>query len=532
MKQLTLLLFLLPLFIFSCAQSTKPKLKDWHLLDFDKDGYRGISLNQAYELLKGKKSKTVLIAVIDSGIDTLQDDIKDQFWQNPGEIPGNKIDDDKNGLVDDVMGWNFLGGPSGENLSVSVPEAYRTYHRFKNDFEKKSLKNIPNEQQYVFSEWKRAEKIIDVAWEKAKKEVKEVRENFSIITATSRFLMKHLNKVVFTRTDIVPAAGNDSLGYCMSVWKSIFNTKDFSNADFIKDYERYLKQQEDAITQKTTPPTPYRDNLLQDNGYDITKVVYGNSNLQTHSGYHGTSMSGVIGATRNNGKGIDGIADNVKIMMLRAALGSDEYDKDVALAIRYAVDHGAQVINMSFGKPVSPDKKWVDDAIKYAQEKDVVLVHGSGNDAKNTDVDFFYPNAFYLDGSRMPHFINVGASGDYSNGGLAADFTNYGKKMVDIFAPGVDVHCSIANNGTQEASGTSLSSPIVAGIAALLRSYYPRLTAPQVVEIILASGIYIEESVALPGNSSKKIAFDKLSETGKIVNACKAVKLAQEKYGN
>jgi subtilisin family serine protease len=532
MKQLCLLFLLLPLFIFSCAQNIKPKIKDWHLLDFDKDGYRGISLNQAYELLKGKKSKTVLVAVIDSGIDTLQDDIKDQFWQNPAEIPGNKIDDDKNGLVDDVMGWNFLGSPTGENLSVSVPEPYRTYHRFKNDFEKKSLKNIPAEQQYVYSEWKRAEKIIDEAYEKAKREISVLKQNFAVISATSEYLMRHFNKASFTRADIVPSDTNDSLGYSLKVWKSLFNDKNFSNNDFVKDYERYLKQQEEAITNKTTPPIPYRDNLLQDNGYDITKVAYGNTNLQTHSGYHGTSMSGVIGATRNNGKGIDGIADNVKIMMLRAALGTDEYDKDVALAIRYAVDHGAQVINMSFGKPVSPDKKWVDDAIKYAQEKDVVLVHGSGNDAKNIDVDFFYPHAYYLDGSRMPHFINVGASGDYSNGGLTASFTNYGKKMVDLFAPGVDVHCSIANNGTQEASGTSLSSPIVAGIAALLRSYYPHLTAPQVVEILKASGTTINEDVALPGNGEKKIGFDKLSETGKIVNACNAVKMAQEKYGN
>jgi subtilisin family serine protease len=532
MKQLTLLFILLPLVIFSCAQNAKPKAKDWHLMDVKKDGYYGISLTQAYELLKGKKSKTVIVAVIDSGIDTLQDDIKDNFWKNPGEIAGNNIDDDRNGLVDDVMGWNFLGSPKGENLAVSVPEAYRTYHRFMQEFEKKSLKNISADRKYVFNEWKRAEKMIDDNYEKAKKEIGQIRSNFSLISVTNTFLIRHFNKPVFTRADLTPGGNSDSLGYCMNLWRSIFKEKDFSNADFVKDFENYLKKQEEAIAQKTTPPIPYRDNLLQDDGYDMTKLVYGNNNLQTHSGYHGTSMSGVIGAIRNNGKGIDGIADNVKIMMLRAALGSDEFDKDVALAIRYAVDHGATVINMSFGKPVSPDKKWVDDAIKYAQQKDVVLVHGSGNDGKDIDVDFFYPNAYYLDGSRMPHFINVGASGDYSNGGLAGDFTNYGKKMVDVFAPGVDVRCSIANNGTQEASGTSLSSPVVAGIAALLRSYFPKLTAPQVVDIIKTSGTVIAEDVSLPGNNSKKIAFSKLCETGKIVNAYNAVKLALEKYGN
>jgi subtilisin family serine protease len=306
----------------------------------------------------------------------------------------------------------------------------------------------------------------------------------------------------------------------------VLESGDFNNVAFLKDYNAYLNELEDNIRYATTQPVNYRDDLLKDNSNDILKTNYGNNNLQTHSGYHGTSVSGIIGAVRNNGKGIDGIADNVQIMMLRAILGKDEYDKDVALAIRYAVDHGAKVINMSFGKSISPDKKWVDDAMQYALDKDVVLVHASGNDAQNIDIDYNYPNGYKIDGTLLPNFINVGASGDYSTGSLIAPFTNYGKKMVDLFAPGIAIHCSIANNGTQLSSGTSMAAPVVAGIAALLRSYFPELSAMQIVDILKNSGTPIQEKVTKPGTKNEKIYFKELSATGKIANAFEAVKLA------
>jgi len=509
-------------------QSARAKHSDWHLMDYQQDGYRGISLSEAYTLLKGRKSSTVIVAVIDSGVDTLQNDLQANFWHNPGEIPANGLDDDGDGLVDDVTGWNYLGGKNNENLSISVPEAYRTYYRFKNEFENKKESAIPEGRKYVYGQWIKSKKILDDDYAKAIKDIDLLRENYSVITASNDFLVRYFQKASFTRKDLFKTQRKDSLGFSLSVWTSIFNDNDFSSADFVKDYGNYLKNKEEAIARKNHPPVPYRDSLLEDDGYDITRIHYGNNNLSTHSGYHGTSVSSVIGAIRNNGTGIDGIADNVKIMVIRAALGMDEYDKDVALAIRYAVDHGAKVINMSFGKPVSPDKKWVDDAVRYALEKDVVLVHGSGNDSRNIDEDAFYPNAFFLDGSRAPNFLNVAASGDESNGGLVAGFTNYGKKMVDLFAPGVDIHCAIANNGTQEASGTSLASPVVAGIAALLRSYFPDISAAQVVHILKKSGTTVNEEVILPGTKDRKVKFSTLSETGKIVNAGNAVKLALE----
>jgi subtilisin family serine protease len=496
-------------------------------MDYAKNGYRGISLKEAYTLLKGKKSKPVIVAVIDSGIDTLQEDLKPIFWHNPKEIPNNQIDEDKNGLVDDAIGWNYLGAPNGENLSISVSDIYRTYHRFKADFDNKKISEIPKEKQYLFNEWQRAKTLLMNSYKEAVNTIETVTENFTIVQKTNNYLTKYLKKTSFTQKDLITTASKkDSTGLCMQIWKNIFDGRDFTNETFIKDFENYKKELEENIRQVTTAPTDFRGQLLNDDSYDIAKKNYGNTNLQTHSGYHGTSVSSIIGAVRNNGKGIDGIADNVQIMMIRAILGKDEFDKDVALAIRYAVDNGAKVINMSFGKSIAPDKKWVDDAIQYALAKDVVLVHAAGNDAQNIDVDFNYPNGFYLDGSRMANFLNVGASGDYSTGGLVASFSNYGKKMVDIFAPGVDINCAIANNGTQLASGTSMASPVVAGIAALLRSYFPKLTAAQIVTIIKQSGTVIKENIVLPGTKDEKVAFNALSETGKIVNAFEAVKMA------
>ena len=296
MRKLLLLYILQLASLISCSQTNKPKIKDWHLLDFKKDGYRGISLSQAYELLKGKKSSTVIVAVIDSGIDTLQDDLKDNFWKNPKEIPYNNIDDDKNVLVDDVTGWNFLGGANKENLSISVSEEYRLYHRFKNEFEGKKDKNISPENKFVFEEWEKAAAIINNNYTSAKKEITNLRSNFSLIQKTNTYLIKFLATPVFTRKNLSPGNKADSVSLCSNIWTNIFSGKDFTNTDFVKDYESYLKKQEEAITQKTVLPTDYRGKLLNDSGYDISKTNYGNTNLQTHSGYHGTSVSSIIGA--------------------------------------------------------------------------------------------------------------------------------------------------------------------------------------------------------------------------------------------
>jgi len=221
-----------------------------------------------------------------------------------------------------------------------------------------------------------------------------------------------------------------------------------------------------------------------------------------------------------------GVADNVRIMMVRAVPDGDEHDKDIANAIRYAVDNGAKVISMSFGKSFSPQKSWVDDAVKYAASKDVLLVHAAGNDAKNIDSTENYPNPVYLDKSGVAgNFITVGASGDSTNGGFTASFSNYGKNSVDVFAPGVNIYSTLPGGDKYgNYSGTSMATPVVAGVAALIREYYPSLTAEQVKYAIDNSVSPQTEKVKLPG-TDEMVNLSDISKTGGELNAYNALKL-------
>jgi subtilisin family serine protease len=254
----------------------------------------------------------------------------------------------------------------------------------------------------------------------------------------------------------------------------------------------------------------------------------------TENSMHGTHVSGIIGAARNNKIGVDGIADNVKIMMIRAVPDGDEHDKDVALAIRYAVDNGARVVNMSFGKGFSPEKKWVDDAVKYAQDKGVLLIHAAGNDAANNDTTDNFPNPnFALAPYTASNWITVGASSDPQIGGsLTASFSNYGKKEVDVFAPGTKIYSTVpAKNEYKALSGTSMASPVVTGVAAFIMSYYPTLNAQQVKEVLENSAVKPSIKAKNPGNEDM-VELSEISKTGGIINAYEAAVLANKMIGN
>ncbi len=509
------------------GQPARPVAQDWHYLDYTTDGYLGISLKQAYDQLKNKKSVPVIVAVIDSGIDTLQPDLKPVLWTNPKEIPNNKIDDDGNGLVDDYYGWNYLGAANGENLAMSISEEYRTYYRFKDRFVNKTETQIPDSLRWQYGQWLLAKSRLEKGFNNAQKIIGAVRKNFSLISDADTAMQQLTGKAVFYLKDLDSLRWDPATKDLISLWRNLLSEQPLGNNQaLMKDFRNYKQSLEDDLIKLTTPPDEARNNLLKDNGYDINAIHYGNHNLTTHSGYHGTSVSSIIGAVRNNEEGIDGIADNVKIMMIRGILGKDEFDKDVALSIRYAVDHGARVINMSFGKYISPDKRWVDEAIAYALSKDVVLVHAAGNDASDNDATDHYPSSYTIQGKLLPNIIQVGASGDESLGRLVASFSNYGKKTVDVFAPGLQIRCAIAGRGAEISSGTSLASPIVAGIAALLRSYFPHLSATEIVEIIKESGTIPSKKVMLPGDDQKLVPLSELCSTGKIVNAANAVRLA------
>jgi subtilisin family serine protease len=517
---------------FACCISSvfaqKEVPKNWHQLDPATSGYNGISLDKAYSLIKTKKLKSnrVIVAVIDSGIDTLHEDLKPILWTNPKEIPGNGIDDDKNGYIDDVHGWNFIGGKDGRNVKEDSYEAARVYHNLKSKWEGRSANDATSPSDKIeFANYVRAKEKtvgdIDPA------QMKQLQFMLSKITVGDSIIRKELGKEEYTSLDMEnykPTDANAKMakGLLVTISKSN-NTTDITNKQLIDEMNGEIRKG-DAV--KEAPKT-YRKDVVGDDESNLNDRDYGNNDIMASTPFHGTHCSGIIAAARNNGKGVDGIADNVRIMMVRAVPDGDEHDKDIANAIRYAVDNGAQIISMSFGKDFSPEKQWVDDAFRYAASKNVLLVHAAGNDSKNVDTTYNFPNPFYIDGKgRANNIITVGASGDKKNGGLTASFSNYGAKEVDVFAPGVNINSTVPGGNTYgDASGTSMACPVVAGIAALLLEYYPNLTAVQLKEAIEKSVVVSKEKVNNP-ETKEKVLLSTLSKTGGFVNAYEAVKYA------
>jgi subtilisin family serine protease len=250
---------------------------------------------------------------------------------------------------------------------------------------------------------------------------------------------------------------------------------------------------------------------------------YGNNNVTGPEASHGTHTAGIIGAVRGNGKGLDGVANDVRIMVVRAVPWGDERDKDIANAIRYAVDNGATVINMSFGKTLSPDKAVVDDAVQYAVSKDVLLVHGAGNDGANNDSTGNFPGPHYLSGGEAAGWIEVGATGRKKGKHLVASFSNYGKKELDIFAPGEDIYSTMPGNKYQEDSGTSMAAPVVAGICALIREYFPDRKAADIKALLMRTVSTQKDEVVVPGTDRVKKPMKEISVSGGVVNAGQAV---------
>ena len=535
MFKILLSFFFLQLFVvpaFSQTGPAHPKLKGWHLLNYQQDGYFGTGVKEAYELLAGRKSTPVIIAVIDSGIDTLHEDLKPVLWTNPKEIPGNGKDDDGNGYADDIHGWNFCGSASGENEAVNTLEISRVYHHWQKDFEGRKEADVPADKRFLFQQWQRSKKLLDKQYEEYVKRYPNIQNFSSGLQTTNRLLTGYLNKKVFKKADVAYIPNIDSLGWAAAVWVDLFNKSGDSTIDntaIITEVEGYKNNLLANKKRLEELPIDYRGALTKDNYEDIHDSIYGNNNLYAFAGNHGTHVSGIIGAVRNNNIGVDGIVDNVRIMFIRAVPGGDEHDKDIALAIRYAVNNGAKIINMSFGKPVSPYKQFVDDAVRYAAANGVLLVHAAGNDAEDIDEEPFYPNPIFLDSTKAVNFLTIGASGDYSTGGLVASFSNYGK-MVDIFSPGVYINSTTFNNGYEAYDGTSMASPVAAGVAGLIKSYFPEITPPQMIDLLTRSGVSVKGNVTIPGGD-KKVPMLQLCSSGKIINAYEAAKLAIRLYG-
>lgn len=517
-------------------KNTKPGdvPKGWHLLDKTKDGYSGISLEKAYEFVKSKKlkSKPVLVAVIDSGIDTLHEDLKEVLWKNPKEIPGNGIDDDGNGYVDDIYGWNFIGNKDGRNLKQDSYEGARVYHKLKAKFADKTIdpSTLKGEELDEYNTWLAAKKKVEGDGQPGP-DLYMLKNALKMAKNSDSVLRVALKKDVYTGSELdsfqaVSLAEKNAKGGFLYLFKAN-DMMESNNKDFLGGFEEFVNGEVKKVESKEKAPPTYRADIVSDNEEDINDKYYGNPDVMASTPLHGTHVAGIIGAVRNNGKGMDGVADNVKIMMIRAVPDGDEHDKDIALAIRYAVDNGAKIINMSFGKDFSPEKKWVDEAVQYAKSKGVLLVHAAGNDAKNIDTADNFPNPVaQADRTRFSNWITVGASGDPKAGGITAGFSNYGKSEVDVFAPGVKIYSTVPGGNTYNSlQGTSMASPVVAGTAAFLLSYFPNLTPEQLKLAIEKSAQVPEAKVKKPG-TDEVVPLSDLSRTGGVINVYEAAKIA------
>jgi subtilisin family serine protease len=487
----------------------------WWMLDRDAAGIYGASVDRAYrELLQGKTPrKTIVVAIIDSGVDTAHIDLHANLWTNPGEVAGNGRDDDNNGYVDDVHGWDFIGGPGNQDVGKDTYEVTRMFVRCNAggppppqatcDDVKKAFAQKRGEAEQQLAEITQMDAAVDNIVRILKREtgsdsltaarVQAVKPNFRQDVAQAQQMYMQL-----AANDITPA--------------------------MVKDEVKRLKGELEFGLNPAYDPRK----IVGDRYEDATERKYGNNDVVGPDASHGTGVAGIIGALRDNNQGVEGIASAVKLMVIRTVPDGDERDKDVANAIRYAVDNGANVINMSFGKAFSPYKGVVDDAVRYADEKGVLMVHAAGNDGADLETEHSYPNRFYLSGGSAKNWIEVGASTWKATTDLAAEYSNYGKTKVDLFAPGSDIRSTAPGNTYEAASGTSFSSPVVAGISALIMSHYPSLTAADVKKVLMESVTPLQDvTVSKPG-ADAKVRFGDLSVSGGVINAYNALKLAAQ----
>ena len=509
------------------AQSETPK--NWWNLDRTEDSFPGVSAAKAHNYLQGKKAKKVVVAVIDSGVDVEHEDLKDIIWTNEDEIPGNGIDDDRNGYVDDVHGWNFIGGADGRNVNYENLEVVRLYNRYKPIYENRNRDGLSKKERMEYDAYQEYKEAV----EGKQTELGPTYEQYTTI-------MEGMDKVIVatgkkvedvTAQDVAAVSLKDMM---TTQIKGIVANATAEGATVAEVYEQlsgaidYFKSQ---VEYNYNPEFDARD-IVGDNPGNLDDRNYGNADVTGPDAGHGTHVAGIIAAVRDNNIGVDGVGGaHVEIMSIRTVPNGDERDKDVANAIRYAVDNGAQVINMSFGKGYSPYKKAVDAAMKYAEKNDVLLVHAAGNDGKMLTLSNNFPNDTYMGKKKAGKtWIEVGAASAFYDENLPASFSNYNKDFVDVFAPGRDIYSTIPGSEYASFNGTSMAAPMVAGIAALIRSYFPDLKAKQVKEIIEKSALPVNLQVKKPG-SDDMVSFAELSKTGGLANAYTAVKMAERTKG-
>ncbi|ANQ48776.1 S8 family serine peptidase [Flammeovirga sp. MY04] len=508
--------------------------ENWFNLNYENDGVYGVGTERAYsEILKNKKSKKVVVAVIDSGIDIDHEDLKDVIWKNEKEIAGNGKDDDNNGYIDDVNGWNFIGGADGSMVNEENLEVARLYGTLSKRFEGVAEEEVAKADKKDYQLWLEVKKSFEEGLTKAENNYNRYATFLHQFQRGKALFMAYFD---LEDESEIPGAlesleSEDEVLLGMKEMTLGLLSQGVTDAQIQEGVEYF----EGQVKYNYNHELNTRE-IVGDNIDDKSEKDYGNNKVMGPDAMHGTHVAGIIGASRGNNIGMDGVADNVEIMVVRTVPNGDERDKDVANSIIYAVDNGARIINMSFGKPFSPAKGAVDKAIKYAESKGVLLVHAAGNDHKNTDVENNFPRDKYNSGKTAKNWIEVGASTWHTDEKLPAYFSNYAKKNVDLFAPGFDIYSTVPGSEYQNLNGTSMACPVVAGCAAVLMSYYPELSATQVKKILMKTVTPLKnKEVFLPGYNSleegqdpEKVKFGSLSISGGVVNLYEAVKYAEK----
>lgn len=507
---------------------TEEQLKTWGFADLVQDTIPGMSIDRAYnELIKDREGKKVIVAVIDSGIDIEHEDLKNVLWTNKKEVAGNGIDDDKNGYVDDVHGWNFLG-----DIIEEAMESTRIIKMLKPKYEDADPTAIADMEEYKL--YQDAKKDYEEELNEANSSVTYFNQILEKMTPFHETLSKAFGTENYTQEQLKSYKSDDEGEQMQAqMLASMMERSGSSVAEIIEGVKEGRDYYQGRLQSHFNLEEDFRS-VLGDDLNDLSDAYYGNNQVsgpdpKKADAKHGTHVGGIIGAERNNGIGMNGVANNVELMVLRAVPDGDEYDKDIALAIRYAVDNGATVINTSFGKYFSTNPDWVWDAIQYASDNDVLIVNAAGNDGLDLDTVQVYPNDIIIDQKRVvgETFLTVGALNFVYGENLLANFSNYGKTHVDVFAPGVKIYATTPLDEYEFLQGTSMASPNVAGVAAVIRSHFPKLSAKQVKHIIMDSGLQPEFDVVLGGDEDNKAAFKEASSSGKMVNLYNALIMAE-----
>ena len=527
-----MLKYALTLFLYTCSLfAWGQDAKFWHWKDLEKDGVHGVSLFQAQQLLTNLKAKPtpIIIAILDGGIDTSHLQIRPLLWNNPKEIPGNQMDDDKNGYIDDVYGWNFLGNAAGQNINKAADEKSRIYHRYKDEFKKENIDsaNWDAKKKIAYSTWKQAAAEIVFTDEDADN-LAFIKMARNAVIKMGVILIREMEDSNFTaeKLENYPPIGkltaDTKISYLRTL-QALGIDKTNGHQTIVDDLNEFISGKDQSAISMETAPEDLRKKIIHDQYEDLKDQYYGNNNITGPNAKHGTHVAGLAAGIMDTIFMNSNFSNPIKIMGVRVVPDGDEYDKDIALGIRYAVNNGAKIINMSFGKSFSPEQPWVDSAIRYAASNDVLIIHSAGNESYDLNTKSVYPNPYstvYKD--KATNMITVGASSDpIIAESLLTDFSNYGNQQVDLLSPGNKIYSSLPNQQYGYLNGTSMSAPILSHIAALIRAYFPKLSANEVKTILLQSCWKPKEDNSLypipQKDQSKKL--NEISAEGGIINA-------------